>query len=977
MPDIDVSKSDLPFLLKGSGTLTVHASVPTSTAPLAPTDSDLLSVDFGVKADPPFTFGASGNLTMDIKGGTSVRLVPLFPSSSAERLALLKDHGLDAYFGTHSDAMLLGLLLDASADVSAAGSFTYSVLSATASLDVGGAAGYVFWHPFPASTPLDVLVEGFFAKLRLPGNIEEPPPVGEVIAFDYNGYLGVGAGLSVGYELKGAPSFKIGDLLLSEHYQLSVIGKLGLNARIAGEFAVEVRAAVDDTGAAKDGWARVIVHKKRDSKFQVAADVDVEAQSDLEGLPGTGDEFLSGLLGVGVKNWLNVLARVRELSDLDALKSELDGLAQRYLEGLIGKGLDALSKTEFNDFLKTVEKVVDDYENLDNSAITLFDRYFDKLDVLTEKLDELAALASWDKLKGEINSDLWEIVRQLTDGDPLNWILGVVQFKTPDGKSISSLDELKQRVQETLDLVKGDAHSEIRNVITLAKSKFPLDHFLGELNKVDSIAKLEAFADTEVDGFVHRLVGNSIDELAKSDAGKAIARLHEILVKANEFENKLYDKFKDAAHQAFSFKLHAEYSRASERDALVDVEINLKDATGDGKKLMRAAGRGDFQDVLAAFRPEVIRINSGVLTHKVTKESLFNINVVGWHRDWNYSGLDRVIVATEQQIVAEKNGGLSVYSAFDLTKDKDRQRAGERTYTNFLMRFLGESHGALQFDKRNQQYLVDVITSMSASYTLGFEDDNTRRSRLEYYLSFAQSFDLAAEGATVDGILPMLTPAAPGADNFGQINIEYQVRYTEAALRALFTKPFDEDAVRKIMRKIVLANYLRNPGLADTGWCYWTPGIFNKWKEGQAAFTNNFSLTFSPVATSPFGQAPAPDQVTLKRDRLFVLSTLFFIEENLVDGLKALDQLVHGPQVSAQQFEKALSKVGDALKQFDDFDEGVNTVFAVLDQLVALNTDASAARDSSLTLDSFQGGHKTQVFVAGAQPADAALEPAA
>jgi hypothetical protein len=38
------------------------------------------------------------------------------------------------------------------------------------------------------------------------------------------------------------------------------------------------------------------------------------------------------------------------------------------------------------------------------------------------------------------------------------------------------------------------------------------------------------------------------------------------------------------------------------------------------------------------------------------------------------------------------------------------------------------------------------------------------------------------------------------------------------------------------------------------------------------------------------------------------------------------------------------------LKKFDDFDEGVNTVFAVFDQLINLRTPAGQARASSLRL---------------------------
>lgn len=119
------------------------------------------------------------------------------------------------------------------------------------------------------------------------------------------------------------------------------------------------------------GWVRVIVSKKRSSQFGIAADVNVDASAQLQGLPDTGNEFLGALLGVQAKNWLNLFDRIHRLSDPNAIKQELDDLATHFLDEYIGKAFDALSTTEFNTFLENVQKVVDSYENLDNSAITL------------------------------------------------------------------------------------------------------------------------------------------------------------------------------------------------------------------------------------------------------------------------------------------------------------------------------------------------------------------------------------------------------------------------------------------------------------------------------------------------------------------------------------------------------------------------------------------------------------------------------
>jgi hypothetical protein len=962
MQDIKLTRSGLPFLLSGNGTLTIHAGVLHLDQPLTPSDADLLKVDFGATGDQPFTFGAADTIKLGIKAEAKNRLYALWPTSSMERRQIMDEHGLSDFFATHPDQLLLVLDLSAAAAANVAGSFQYSVLTASTTLDAGGDVGYTYLRPYLASTPVEKMVLDFFARLRLPAQITSGLPSGEVIAFEYGGYLKFGAGLSVGYELKGSPSFEIGQIQLSEHYDLSVIGKLGVNAQIAGNFLVEVRSA--DTHASGSNWVRVIVRKSRSSAFQVAADINAGAASDLQGLPGTGNEFLEALLGLRAKNWLNMLVRVRELSDLTAVRSELDDLAKRYLDEWIGKGLEELSSSEFAKLLETAQKVVDSYNNLGNSAVTLFDRYFNQLDVLVAQLNKLAALASWNQLAGESEGELWNVLRQLTGGDPLGWILGQTQIKDANGNAITvpSLARLKTGVQNALDLIQKGAHEEIRKVIGLAKSSFGLDGFIQELSKVDSISKLKALADQKLGAFVERLIGKAIDQIKNTESGQVLDEIHKTLAKISDFEQSVYSKFEDAVHQSFLFQLHAEYNRASENDALIDLEINLDSDTG--KKLMQAASCGNFQDALASYRPDLVQLNAGILTHTVTQDTSFTVNVLKWHGGWHYQGLDRVIVNTEQQIVAENNGGITVYSVIDLTDTHIRQSTANIVQTNFLLRFLGESHRILKFDAKNQQYLIDAITGTAATYDLTFSDKKTPKSRLAYFLSVANDFGLAAEGATVDQLVPMLPPAKPGVDDFGPMTAAYEVRYTDDGLRRLFGSRLDETTVRQIARSVVLANYLKKPELVNLGWCYWTQGIYNSWKAGQAAFTNHTSpVEFPTIDRSPFSQ-PAPESVVLQPFQLQTLSTLFFIEDDFVAGLQALDSLMNKGEISAHDFESALSRIGSALNRLANFSEGVNTIFAIFDQLVGLQTSAPAARISSLTLASQVGTQTvTKVFL--------------
>ncbi|HEY0728247.1 MAG TPA: hypothetical protein VGD38_09275, partial [Pyrinomonadaceae bacterium] len=677
---------------------------------------------------------------------------------------------------------------------------------------------------------------------------------------------------------------------------------------------------------------------------------------------------LSAVIGVKSKNWLNLFNQVHELTDFNKLQVYLDNLAKSFIEEYTGKAFEELADhTKLDEVINLIGEVIDQYNEVGDNAVTLFDKYFNiatgAVDAkLSEALQFIKNVTSLDQLKGQIDSTVWDVVNQLTDGDPLDWLLGKVEI---DGHTLNSLDEIKARVDKVLDLIQNEAHKEIRRLIALAKSKFPLDRFISELGHIDWMT-LQTLTERRLTGFVERLIGQSIKGLSNTQLGKAVTKFHGVLDGIDNFKNTLYKKIKQTLDQSFSFQLHAEYSRASENDALLDFELNLNTAIGQG--LMKKAGGGDFAEVLAAYGTGAVKLNKGVLSHKVTRQTKFSVNITGWHLGWNYQGLDRLITEAEQRIIPDANGQLSIITTFDMQKERERKRNGERVYTNLLLRFIGESHGVLDFDKANQVYLVDAITRMSSKYTLVFQDPSTTEHELAQYLSFADDFGLAAsDDAALQILEPLLPTDAQG--NFGETSITYDVRFTEEGLRSLFTQPFglsEEMHLRRTMRLIVLANYLnKGATLTTRAWCYWTPGIQELWAKGQADFTNHSARVFSPIAPSPLKNLAAPAKATLSQTELKQLSTLYFIEESVVKGMRKLATLIQSKQkLSPRDFEKAMGDFGSALKSYDNFDEGDNTIFAIFDKLIVRYANGQH-RNSSLELKSTLNGRTvTKMLVA-------------
>jgi hypothetical protein len=973
MADLNLTKENLPFLLNGAGVLHVSANVPNLNGPIPVSNDDLAQITFSGSGDHTFTIGEADTVQLGIDASTTVRLVPLWSTSAAERINLLQPydatkegnqphHGppdkLEDYFDpalNHGDRLLLLFLCGGNFDANVDAKFQYTSLSAELTLKAGADASYALLGSCDKNKPAAAAITDFFKELKLPSNIDRPLAPDGMISFGYGGYLNLGATVGVGYEIAGGHTFDIGAMALTEKYDFSLGAKVTVGAKVAGRFNVTAYAG-------KDSWVvRVVVHKGRQSDITIAADVNVGAKLSEQGLPSSSQDFVSAVLGLKAKNWINLFSEGLKWSDFNTLAQNLDSLAKTYIEQYIGQAFTALqSNNVFSDLMSKFQKVADSYNNVGNDAVTLFDRYFNvatgKVDQqLTDALTKIKAATSWDDLKSNLNSEsatvLWEVVNQLTKGDPLGWILAQVKI----GGNAVSLDLLKTEVDKVFSLVEDDANAEIRKVIGLAKSEFPLDNFLAQLGGLNW-QQLQSLADAKAVGFVERLIGQSLQGLHGSALMDAAKRVNAALKGTQNFTDTTYSKFTEILNQTLQFQLHAGYSRATVNDALIDVELNLD--TDKGKQLMKSAGQGDFSEVLQNLDPNIVRINSGTLSDKLTKQSTVSVNITGWHLNWHYESLDQLIVEGDQRMSIDSAGRLIIDTSFNLKDSHQQTRNGERLETNLLLSFIGQSKGKVQFDDRTQRYLVDALTGISARYDLGFDDPDTTPQELAAYLSFADDFGLAeSDTAAVHDLAPILMTDAQG--HYGHVQINYDVRFTEDGLQSLFNNAFsttDEAFLQKTARYIVLVNALKaSPWLAQIAWCYWSSQAYQVWLALRFTIANT-ERTFD-IDASPLTNVKAPIGITLQPPFLVILDRLFSIEESLIKGMVGLSNLVRSNEsFTPAEFEEKLSNFGDALQQYDDQSWGQNATFALFDRLIQRG---GGRRNSTLTLTATVSGHTT------------------
>jgi hypothetical protein len=958
MAILPLNRKDIPFLLGGKGELAVDTGKLRLGSAIPEDATSVLSVGFKASGEQKISLGGDDSVKLGISTAASANLTPVF-STSAGGPKLLKAAGIADFFKGRANADKVVLIFDvgASGDVSAAGSFTYSALKASLELDAGADASFTYARALDKKLPIERLLPSFFKTMRMPEQGDRAPEAGEAIALRYGGYLKFAAEVSAGYQLAGTKAVSIGQLALSEKYDLSILGRIGLSAGVAGRFSILV------TAADLQGWARVQVRRHRAKDLKIAADVTVDFKNELTNLPGDAREFLGAVLGTNAKSFLTVLDKALEQSDFDKFKASTDGLARKFVEEFIGKAFDTLaSRTELQKFLTRVNAIVTSYETLEDRAITLFDRHFDKLDDLTGFLDRIDGLTG-DTLaafRKDLNPQLWTILSQLTDGDPLGFLLEQVTVR---GKRLDALAELKKRAGAVRDLIQGDAHEEIRRAIALAKQSFGTDRLFRELATIDTISELQALATDKVGLFVTRLVGRSLD--SATNLKQAFNEVRAVLGRIDAFAERLFKAFKDAANSSFKLALHAEYSRASESDALIDVLINMDQPTGAG--LLAQAGRGDFVEIIATADTDRVRLQEGVFTHRTRRESAFKVNIVGWHLNYQYEGFDRVLTETEQRLIPSDQG-ITILTTATLEVERERKRRGEAMHVDFLLRALGESANVVKSDDRTRGYLIETLSSLTARYQLNFTDEDTSPVELSDYLAFAKDLGLDRRGAALADLEPLL-PKAPNG-GFGRIDAAYDVRFGEQAVAALLSvkalSAAGEASIRDAMRQIVLSNYLKGRSIHDVAFAYATPGVFAVFQtEGFARFQAASQRDFAVKLSNPDILAPA--SVSLDRTERIILTTLYNIENSLVGAIRDLYKLLKAGPISPAKFEDRLGDFGSALKDFDRFDQttgeggiGTSTIFVMFDRLVRLASAGESASTSMLQLKADVNGKTTE-----------------
>jgi hypothetical protein len=893
-----------------------------------------ISADFGVSDAAPVKFGATGTAQLAVSANATAALIPVWKGKNEENL----NPALAGFFGgnQNADEVLLMLDLGLKAEASAKMPVKVQAITGNVSLAAGVDAGYLYARSFKKDAPAGIVARDFFTDFTVPMALDRPLREDEHLIFDFGGQATFGASVSAGWQMAGSQPLTIGKLKAAEKYAFSLVGKVGVNAKIAGRFRIDVRPS------GKANVARVTVSKNDQRDLGIAADVQAGGTFTPDGFPASAREFLEAAIGTRAKNWLALFDSVQDWTDPAKVKQKLDTLAQSFVEKWTGKAIEALDKAGLDDALAELQKAIASYNSLGDRAVALFDRYYDpvadKLEArLAAALEAVTKVNSWDELETRVlDNDVFEVLDTLSGGQL------AATLNAGEAAAQKQLDEIKAKAKALLDTVQNNAHAELKKVIANAKKFFGLNPLVAKLQSIGDLATIKQKADKQAIGFFERLIDKGLNEVKDSEIGKLATEVNQTIGNIKKFANQWYAKFQAALAQAFSLSVHAEYNRSANRDVMLVFDVDLSGA--NGQQVLRKAAAGDFEQVFNAG-PQLVQVQQGTFARKLSSQRVVSINVVGWNkRPWKFDSVKDLIVESTQNLV-QTTTGLVAITDTSLSAKNTRTRQNESMMSNFILRFAGQTQvNDDTFDGRD--FAVDALQTAGATYTLALTDDRTTAEELGAYLQLATNLGFKVPDPV--GAIKRMLPEQNG--NYGKVRIDYDVRFTPEGIAAGIKQQLGERQVRSIARLIVLTNYLATPTSdVEMAWAYQDEGVYLDWKakKEDMSWEQGAVRGYVLSGASPIPTKKKPQTVTISSSQRKIIATLYRAENALIEALDDLREL-RGPMSNAELTQR-LNAIGNKINQFDDRDGGDNTYFAIFDQLVAMSR-VQNARNATLKI---------------------------
>jgi hypothetical protein len=623
----------------------------------APADPSLLAAFLGAPlADRDLTLGQ-----VDLKGEAAKGVVLGSGKAKAEFSASAGAHGRLGVYASGSD-----VLADLKLDTSPIGGLElpddearrFAVIDWGYEGAVGGGialqgraapriegdarrtARYIILRHLKSDLPGRKAVQQALGSWVLPSQITSLDALapGTWVIAEVDGSIGVQVGAKYGFSLDCVREAVGGGLSGDLGLKIEAGIDVALGFRAAGRFLVAV-SRPGATGHSKTIRVQVFKMKRKGWDFAMNAGATIEPVATA--LPDTFDGFLGGVLGIDGKQLLADLESLREVAGdpgkaLEALLG--DSASVQALLSRIAPGAASVAE-RYADAWEAIDGLLKKWDELDHEVAALLWGKLDDSETIQAIRGFAESLADLDT--DEIRKRILERLNLSGESDDpvLQWVSSVV-----DGRVLAALAD-----STALQMVQGVAlrTAQVLDGQALGLILHALHGYIDDALNVDRVRKAVAAASIDnLDRWlVERLeqfVGEVVDVARLEQIGQVITLLEE---KSSDF----YAKAREALAEKYEASFALTYKRATERTALVDVEID--GAHPDAPDLLKRAIAGEFHRFLMT-KHDAVRLRAGALTHGIDRHTSVAVGLPFLSR--NVNAVTRSLAKLE---VADQPGG--------------------------------------------------------------------------------------------------------------------------------------------------------------------------------------------------------------------------------------------------------------------------------------------------------------------------------
>lgn len=552
-------------------------------------------------------FDRSGSLGADASAQVSI----LAPSSEISPFD--SSQGLTAPAGSSYAQLQVDGKLSAGLSGSGGG-------SAGLTLSASGAASFTYDHYLPVAATekrIDALAK-LVATSQLPqlASLTSLEP-GEISSFQ--AALSFDLGLQATY----GSSFDVNHVVQLFHglsAELTASVKSSIEATLGWTLYDDMNVVVGNAQQNTPGWLRVSIDRSRKNTFTLGATFDLQVDYDASSIATALEKAfqssplpraISILTVVANGQWENIQQFV-----VDRASDELISL-------IAGTGWKqkAANDPDVVKALAAINKVVSIYDGVDAKVQQLWNDLLTKVDLqpgseLRNTIDKIAAL-------DPTNPDLEQFLSPTAQKD-------LDMLESLSGKSIEQLlvgsnTSVQSAITQAVDLAKQlervitDTPTEITGALATFAKNSGIQSIIAWLStNATSLDKIQAFGDTEIKKIVSKAVGKAFDAINPQDLAKVQSWAQKIMKEWDELSAKLAAASKKLKG-TLGFSVSLEYSRVSEYSAVIDFELDPKNAAVV-EAVRRELPTGSVRNMLAAL-DRIERDDAGNLPYTI-RESM-------------------------------------------------------------------------------------------------------------------------------------------------------------------------------------------------------------------------------------------------------------------------------------------------------------------------------------------------------------------